>query len=81
MAEKSFKQVCRCQKCGNEAEMTVTCQLEEVEIEQPDPPVVAEGKSAEPAGRQQPDRIKGQAVCAHCGNEAEMWVKPPESPS
>lgn len=31
MAEK--KEVCTCTKCGNEAEMTITCQLIEVEEE------------------------------------------------
>ncbi|SHJ82308.1 hypothetical protein SAMN02745216_02348 [Desulfatibacillum alkenivorans DSM 16219] len=33
MAEttKKFKQVCKCEKCGNEAEMIITCSLVEVE--------------------------------------------------
>jgi len=30
MAEKKFKQVCECKNCGNEAEMVITCSLEEV---------------------------------------------------
>jgi len=31
MTEKTFKKVCSCVNCGNEAEMAVTCSLEEVE--------------------------------------------------
>jgi hypothetical protein len=31
MAEKKFKQVCKCENCGNEAEMMITCSLEEHE--------------------------------------------------
>ncbi|MBI9075477.1 MAG: hypothetical protein JEZ02_08720 [Desulfatibacillum sp.] len=33
MAEKTkkFKQVCKCENCGNEAEMIITCSLVEVE--------------------------------------------------
>ena len=29
--KKTFRQVCTCEKCGNEAEMVVTCSWEEVE--------------------------------------------------
>ena len=31
MAEKKIKQVCKCENCGNEAEMMITCSLEEHE--------------------------------------------------
>jgi len=29
MSEKEFKQVCKCEHCGSEAEMMITCTLEE----------------------------------------------------
>lgn len=64
MAEKKFKQVCRCENCGNEAEMMITCSLEEHEEEPMEPSIVSERKR----------RTKGQAVCSHCGNEADMWI-------
>ena len=65
MAEKKFKQVCECKNCGNEAEMMITCTLEEHEgQEEITPKVVAkeEGKT------------KGHAVCTHCGGEADIWL-------
>ena len=65
MAEKKFKQVCECKNCGNEAEMMITCTLEEHESqEEITPKVVAkeEGKT------------KGHAVCTHCGGEADIWL-------
>jgi hypothetical protein len=60
-------QVCRCEKCGNEAEMVVTCSL-------PD-----DGRSVQPSVGAPPQsqgtaQVKGTATCSHCGNEAEMWV-------
>ncbi len=68
------KQVCRCENCGNEAEMVVTCSMPSVETEEKKetekPPMVPEGKADE-SGE---DRVKGTAVCSHCGNEADMWV-------
>ncbi len=53
--------VCTCEKCGNEAEMTVKC--EEV--------VTAPAKPAVP---RRVDQIKRTVVCSRCGNEAEMVV-------
>ncbi len=61
MAEKQFKQVCECQHCGNEAEMVVTCSLEE---HQPKPKIVAQSEG----------KTKGHAVCSHCGGEADIWL-------
>jgi len=69
MPEKKFKQVCECKSCGNEAEMMVTCTLEEVE--EPES-VSAEPKSNPPEAKQ---KVKGHTVCSHCGNEADMWVE------
>jgi len=63
MAEtKKVKQVCKCENCGNEAEMVVTCSLvEETEEESANTP---------PA----PKKVKGTGTCTSCGNEADMWV-------
>ncbi len=64
MAEKKFKRVCKCESCGNEAEMMVTCSLEEHEEKPIEPSTATEKKS----------KTKGHAVCSHCGNEADMWI-------
>jgi ribosomal protein S14 len=69
MAEKTFKKVCRCENCGNEAEMMVTCSLEEVENEAPEGSDDKVLPSAAPS-----HKTKGHAVCSHCGNEADIWV-------
>ncbi len=53
--------VCRCENCGNEAEMTVKC--EDV-VAAPIPPAI-------PRRAQQ---VKRTVVCRRCGNEAEMIV-------
>lgn len=59
MKKREVRQVCKCENCGNEAEMVVTCSLE-----QPAPE-----KRADREGK-----VKGTATCTHCGNEADMWV-------
>jgi hypothetical protein len=64
MAEKTFKQVCECKNCGNEAEMIVTCSLEEHQVESAKPHIVAQGEG----------KTKGHAVCSHCGGEADIWL-------
>ena len=66
--QKTFKQVCTCQNCGNEAEMIVTCSLEPVE----DAPKMETAPGSEPPSAQQ--KIPGQATCTHCGNEAEILI-------
>lgn len=69
MAEKKFKQVCECEKCGNEAEMMITCSWvpedEEAEKELEKAPVVNEEK---------PGAVPGHAVCTRCGSEADIWI-------
>ncbi|MEJ2219451.1 MAG: hypothetical protein P8X80_01425 [Desulfobacterales bacterium] len=66
--QKTFKQVCTCQNCGNEAEMIITCSLESVE----------ETSEVQVAPRSEPqaekNQVPGQATCTHCGNEAEIIV-------
>ncbi len=66
MAEKKFKQVCECKNCGNEAEMVITCSLEDAQAADDTfkPKVVAKG-----AGK-----TEGHAVCSHCGGEADIWL-------
>jgi len=70
MVEKSFKQVCACTHCGNEAEMVVTCSLEDHQHQndQSTPPRIVTGKD------QSEGHIKGHAVCSHCGGEADIWL-------
>ena len=63
MSEKTFKQVCECKNCGNEAEMTITCSLKE-EDKTKTPRVVSEAD-----GKQ-----RGNAVCSQCGGEASIWL-------
>lgn len=63
MKEKSFKQVCECKNCGNEAEMVVTCRLED-HLAEATPHVVAKGTG----------KTKGHAVCSQCGGEADIWL-------
>ena len=64
MAEKKFKQVCECKNCGNEAEMVITCSLEEEMAVTATPHVVPEGEG----------KTEGHAVCSHCGGEADIWL-------
>lgn len=65
------KQVCKCENCGNEAEMVVTCSLPEVEpVEKSAAPAEA-GRVREQGEKKQ---VKGTATCSTCGNEADMWI-------
>jgi hypothetical protein len=66
MTEQKFKQVCECENCGNEAEMTITCKLIPEEDTTPQKKTAAE-KPAE-------EKIKGHAVCSQCGGEADIWI-------
>ncbi len=74
MAEKKFKQVCHCDKCGNEAEMEITCQLvpdmDEADLEK---------KNVKISGQKKEGAIPGHAVCSHCGSEADIWLDIAES--
>ncbi len=67
MTEKKFKQVCECENCGNEAEMTITCRLIPEENSGDSP------QRSTPAPRSS-EKIKGHAVCSRCGNEADIWI-------
>jgi hypothetical protein len=60
------RQVCKCENCGNEAEMVVTCSLQEESPDAIPKPVTAAPKA--------PGKVPGKGVCSHCGNEADMWI-------
>lgn len=66
--DQKLKRVCRCENCGNEAEMVVTCSLEDINEAQ------TREKSANPKDKQKPIKVKGSATCTNCGNEADMWI-------
>jgi len=69
MSTISKKQVCKCENCGNEAEMVVTCSLHDVEV--------AEEKVAPASATEahiEAKMVKGKGTCSHCGNEADMWI-------
>ena len=67
-AQKTFRQVCTCENCGNEAEIIITCSLEPVESKTREE--VPAGESA----RQTRKKIPGHATCTRCGNEAEILL-------
>lgn len=69
MSEIVKKEVCKCENCGNEAEMIVTCSLPDVD--EKDDKMPAAETMKEPGSEK---RIKGTATCTHCGNEADMWI-------
>jgi len=70
MPEKIFQKVCRCENCGNEAEMQVTCTLD---IGQKIALPVGGGNEADDASSK--EKVQGRSVCSHCGNEADLWLE------
>ena len=69
MVEIVKKEVCKCENCGNEAEMVVTCSLPDVDEKEN---MVS---APEPSPEPQPEkRVKGTATCTQCGNESDMWI-------
>jgi hypothetical protein len=69
MGEIVKKEVCKCENCGNEAEMVVTCSLPEVDEKEN-----MMSASEKPQGPPPEKRIMGTATCTHCGNESDMWI-------
>jgi len=65
MSEITRKQVCKCEHCGNEAEMVLTCTL-------PEASGISKTPASQSAASQQ--KIKAHGTCTHCGNEADMWI-------
>jgi hypothetical protein len=66
---QQLTRVCKCENCGNEAEMVVTCSLEEVEAAHQH-----DTTSGKPEKKSEKKKIKGAATCKNCGNEADMWI-------
>ena len=66
--KKTFRQVCTCEHCGNEAEMIITCSLEPVEDDS------TQKTTAGQAAKHAHKKVPGQATCTRCGNEAEILV-------
>lgn len=64
MTEIVRKEVCECVNCGNEAEMMITCTLQDVDE-------TSAAKKESDDGKQ---RIKGTGTCSNCGSEADMWI-------
>ena len=69
MSEIVRKEVCKCENCGNEAEMVVTCSLSDDEAENGASPTT---DSVQQTASDK--RVKGTATCVNCGNEADMWI-------
>ena len=69
MSEIVRKEVCKCENCGNESEMVLTCSLSDVEAEDG---AVSVSDSLKETGPEK--RVMGTATCTHCGNEADMWI-------
>jgi hypothetical protein len=56
---KTVRQTCMCENCGNEAEMIITCTLDDSHKHE-------EKKSEQ--------KTQGLATCTNCGNESDMWI-------
>ena len=69
MSEIVKKEVCKCENCGNEAEMVVTCSLPDVQAEDS---ALSDSDSSQETGIEK--RVMGTATCTNCGNEADMWI-------
>ena len=69
MSDIVKKEVCKCENCGNEAEMVVTCSIPDVETKN-------DALSGTDSGQEKvsEERVKGTATCTNCGNEADMWI-------
>ena len=69
MTDIERKEVCKCENCGNEAEMVFTCSIPDFDKEaQKQSPSESE---KQPATKK---RVKGTGTCSNCGNEADMWI-------
>ena len=66
---KKVKQTCTCKNCGNEAEMIITCTLEDIH-EHPEKTLSRESENLETPKQ----HVKGLGTCTHCGGESDIWV-------
>ena len=70
MTEKKFKETCKCDHCGSEAEMVITCSLKATDNQSEE-----STSGQEPKPEKAGEKAKGRGVCSHCGNESEIWVE------
>lgn len=70
MPERKLKKECYCDKCGNEAEMTITCELQPEEAR-----VFDRSEDVRVSREKREGRPKGEAVCSSCGSEADIWLE------
>ncbi len=70
MTEKKFKEICKCDHCGSEAEMVITCSLMASVDNSKQPGTDEDIKPEVVAGK-----TKGRGVCSQCGNESEIWLE------
>ena len=62
MTKTRTVEVCKCENCGNEAEMIITCEMVEVERAGGN-----EGQATEEKNK--------TVTCTNCGNEADMIIE------
>jgi 5-methylcytosine-specific restriction endonuclease McrA len=70
MTDKKFKEICKCDHCGSEAEMVITCSLKPV-VDIAEQSATPDDKIPEAVA----GKTKGRGVCSHCGNESEIWLE------
>ena len=69
MSEIIRRKVCKCDDCGNEAEMIVTCSLRNDQAQD------GEESGSDSMQRTEAEkRVMGTATCTHCGDEADIWI-------
>ena len=71
--DHTVKKVCKCENCGNEAEMEIACNLEETRdaVPQSNSGVENTSRDVSPGTGK---KVRGTATCSHCGSEADMWI-------
>ncbi|MFQ5486624.1 MAG: hypothetical protein ACE5DO_15000 [Desulfobacterales bacterium] len=67
---KKINKVCKCESCGNEAEMVITCSTEFPDTAEKIESTTDVGDRFATA-----KQLKGTGICSRCGNEAEIWLE------
>ena len=70
MSDIERREICKCENCGNEAEMVFTCSLPDFEKAEARRQSLSASEK-QPAAKK---RVKATATCVNCGNEADMWI-------
>ncbi len=65
---KVINKYCKCENCGNEADMELTCSYAEYEE------AAAKASGPDTKEKQVEAKVKASSVCKNCGNEADMWI-------